>query len=101
MTGRDEHRYMIECKYTDKDYIYLDPSEVKGLKLFAHESASTPVVALREKQDTTWRLVHVDDIPKPGKNYKVSRGLVREMGVEAQELFDAYDLPSADKIMTL
>lgn len=101
MTGRDKRTYMIECKYTDKPRVYLPPEEIRGLKLFGHVSGSTPVVGLREKQDRTWRFVHVDDIPRPGKNYKVSRDLVRDLGVKDEDLFDEEELPRPDDIMGL
>ena len=85
--GNGEQQLAIEAKYSSADHVYIDPEKIAGLRWFAAQYDSVPLVAGRWSQDTTWYFQSIDDLYEtPGKRFRISRENQQESATTLDEL---------------
>ena len=79
LVAREDERYAIECKVTNKDKKYLDVEQIKNLVEFSKLFGVDPIIAIKFNRNG-WHFVRPNQLIKTQKGFVMSLEEIKKSG---------------------
>lgn len=87
IAGKKGKKFVIECKSSKSNYIYITKAQIEDFLLFAEMIDLTPVIAARFNREG-WFLLHPEKLKDSGKHFVLSLENAKENGKRFSQFFE-------------